>query len=235
MKDLSIALQNNSFSIVDATTKITECIDIYKNMLNSLNTDEKFVFRFSYIQKLMRANESETYQNIKIINYARTVDSFTRNAIRYVELMIVNCLQNRFEDSTGLMLDASLILNSQVWLAPSQDTTYEDMFSKQLQAIENAPGRIAVPLERANFSSEVQEYKSECIKFLKHALTFTNPSSISPQEMWSKILLSNPKSQTTWRNLTGLIESLLILPLTISQLERFSPSSEILKQIGDVD
>ena len=133
--------------------------------------------------------------------------------------MIVNCLQNRFEDLTGLMLDASLIQNSQVRLAPSQDTTYEDMFSKQLQAIENAAGRIAVPLERGNFSSEVQEYKSEYIKFLKHAITFTNPSSIRPQEMWSKILLSNPKSQTTWRNLTGLIESLPILPLTNSQLE----------------
>ena len=88
---------------------------------------------------------------------------------------------------------------------------------KQLQAIENTTGRIAVRLERANFSSEVQEYKNEYIKFLKHAITFTNPSSISTQEMWSKILLPNPKSQTTWRNLTGLIESLLILPLTNSQ------------------
>ena len=39
--------------------------------------------------------------------------------------------------------------------------------------------------------------------------------------MWSKILISNPKSQTTWRNLTGLIKSLLILPLTNSQLEQF--------------
>ena len=91
------------------------------------------------------------------------------------------------------MLEALLILNSKVWLAPSQDTTYEDMFSKQLQAIENAAGRIAVLLERANFSSEVQEYKNEYITFLKLAITFTNPSSISPQEMWSKIFLSNPK------------------------------------------
>ena len=89
-----------------------------------------------------------------------------------------------------------LILNPQVWLAPSQDTTYEDMFSKQLQAIESAARRTAVPLERANFSSEVQEYKNEYITFLKRATTL-NPSSISPQEMWSKILLSNPKSQTT--------------------------------------
>ena len=30
VKDLSIALQNNSFNIDDATTKITECIGIYK-------------------------------------------------------------------------------------------------------------------------------------------------------------------------------------------------------------
>ena len=81
VKDLSIALQNNSFNIVDTTTKITECIDINKNMLNSLNTDEKFVFWFSYIQKLICENESETYQNIKITNYACTVDSLTRNAI----------------------------------------------------------------------------------------------------------------------------------------------------------
>ena len=88
------------------------------------------------------------------------------------------------------------------------------MFSKQSQAIENAAGRIAVPLERANFLIKVQEYKNEYITFLKHAITFTNPSSISPQEMWSKIL-SNPKSQTTWRILTGLIESLPILPFTI--------------------
>ena len=196
MKGLSIALQNYSFNIVDATTKITECIDIYNNMLNSLNTDEKFVFPFSYIQKLMHKIENEIYQNIKITNYPPTVDSLTRNAIRYIELM-VNCLQNRFEDSTGLMLDALLILKSKVWLAPSQDTTYEDMFSKQLQAIENAAGRIAVLLERANIWSKVQEYKNEYIKFLKHAITFTYPSSISPQEMWSKILLSNPKPQTT--------------------------------------
>ena len=89
------------------------------------------------------------------------------------------------------------------------------MFSKQSQAIENAAGRIAVPLERANFLIKVQEYKNEYITFLKHAITFTNPSGISPQEMWSKILLSNPKSQTTWRILTGLIESLPILPFTI--------------------
>ena len=88
------------------------------------------------------------------------------------------------------------------------------MFSKQSQAIENAAGRIAVLLERANFLSKVQEYKNEYITFLKHGITFTNPSSISPQEMWSKIL-SNPKSQTTWRILTGLIESLPILPFTI--------------------
>ena len=60
-------------------------------MLNSLNTDEKFVFWFLYIQKLMRENESETYQNTKTTNYARTVDSFTRNATQYVEL-IVNCV-----------------------------------------------------------------------------------------------------------------------------------------------
>ena len=86
-----------------------------------------------------------------------------------------------------------LILNSQVWLAPSQNTTYDYMFSKQLQAIENAAWRTAIPLKRANFSSEVQEYKNEYIKFLKHALTLRNPSSISPQEMWSKVL-SNPKS-----------------------------------------
>ena len=78
------------------------------------------------------------------------------------------------------------------------------MFSKQLQAIKNAAWRIAVPLERANFSSEVQEYKNEYITFLKHAITL-NPSTISPEKMWSKILLSNSKSQTTWRNLPGLI------------------------------
>ena len=167
--------KNNSFNIVDATTKITECIDIYKNMLNSLNTDEKFVFQFSYIQKLIR----ETYQNIKITNYARTVDSLSRNAIRYVEL-IVNCLLNRFEDSIGLMLDASLNLNSQVWLAPCQYTTYEDMLSTQLQAMGNAAGRITVLLEGTNFSREVQECKNEYIKFPKHAVTCTNPSSISP-------------------------------------------------------
>ena len=76
-------------------------------------------------------------------------------------------------------------------------------------------------VRKSQFFERGTRIQSECIKFLKHALTFTNPSSISPQEMWSKILLSNPKSQTTWRNLTGLIESLLILPLTISQLERF--------------
>ena len=104
-------------------------------------------------------------------------------------------------------------------LAPAQDTTYEDMFSKQLQIIENAAGRIAVLLERANFSSKMQEYKNEYITFLKHAINFTNSSSISPQEIWSKILLSNPKSQTTWRNLIRLNESLLILLLTNSQLE----------------
>ena len=68
----------------------------------------------------MRENDNETYQNIKITNYARTVDSLTRNAIRYVEL-IIDCLQNRFKISTGLMLDTSLILNSQVWPARSQD------------------------------------------------------------------------------------------------------------------
>ena len=71
---------------------------------NSLNTDEKSVFWFSYLQKLMRKNESETYQNIEI-NYARTVDSLTRNAIQYIEL-IVNCLQNHFEDPTRLMLQS---------------------------------------------------------------------------------------------------------------------------------
>ena len=92
---------------------------------------------------------------------------------------------------------------------------------KQLQAIKNTAGRIAVPLEKANFLSEVQEYENEYIKFLKHAITFTNPSSISTQEMWSKILLPNPKSQTTWRNLTGLIESFLILPLTSSSEQFF--------------
>ena len=47
-----------------------------------------------------------------------------------------------------------------MWLAPSQDTKYEHIFSKQLQPKENATGRKAVPLERANFSSEVQEYKN---------------------------------------------------------------------------
>ena len=57
-------------------------------------------------------------------------------------------------------------------LAPAQDTTYEDMFSKQLQIIENAAGRIAVLLERANFSSKMQEYKNEYITFLKHAINF---------------------------------------------------------------
>ena len=65
------------------------------------------------------------------------------------------------------MLDASLILNSQVWLARSQDTTCEDIFSKQLQTLKNTAGRIVVSLERAKFSSEVQEYKNEYIKFLK--------------------------------------------------------------------
>ena len=36
----------------------SQCIDIYKNMINSLYTDEKFVFLFSYIQKRMPKNES---------------------------------------------------------------------------------------------------------------------------------------------------------------------------------
>ena len=58
------------------------------------------------------------------------------------------------------------------------------------------------------------------ITSLKHAITLTNPSSISPQEMWKKIFLLKLKSLTTWRNLTVLIESLLILPLPNSQLER---------------
>ena len=53
-----------------------------------------------------------------------------------------------------------------MWLAPAQDTTNEDTFSKQLQAIENAAGRIAVPLQRAKFSSMVQKYKNEYITFL---------------------------------------------------------------------
>ena len=82
-------------------------------MLNTLNTDEKFVFPFSYIQNENRdgsENKSETHQNIKITNYARAVDSLTRNAIRYVEL-IDNCLHIGFKDSTGLMLSASLFLN----------------------------------------------------------------------------------------------------------------------------
>ena len=81
-------------------------------MLNTLNTDEKFVFSFSYIQNENRdgPKKSETHQNINITNYARTVDSLTRNAIRYVEL-IDNCLHIGFKDSTGLMLSASLFLN----------------------------------------------------------------------------------------------------------------------------
>ena len=38
--------------------------------------------------------------------------------------------------------------------------------------------------------------------------------------MWSKIFLLKLKSLTTWRNLTVLTESLLILPLPNSQLEQ---------------
>ena len=122
----------------------------------------------------MRENDNETYQNIKITNYARTVDSLTRNAIRYVEL-IIDCLQNRFKISTGLTLDTSLILNSHVWPARSQDTTYEGMFSKTITSNRKCCWENSSSLERANFLSDVAEYKNEYIKFLKHAITFKNP------------------------------------------------------------
>ena len=122
----------------------------------------------------MRENDNETYQNIKITNYARTVDSLTRNAIRYLEL-IIDCFQNRFKISTGLTLDTSLILNLQVWLARSQDTTYEGMFSKTITSNRKCCWENSSSLERANFLSDVAEYKNEYIKFLKHAITFTNP------------------------------------------------------------
>ena len=107
VKDLSKALQNNLFNIVDAI------------MHWHIQKHAKFPKHWSsYIQKLMHKNKSDTFQNIKITNYACKVDSLTRNAIRYNEL-IVNCLQKYFKDSIGLMPDASLILNSQVWLAPA--------------------------------------------------------------------------------------------------------------------
>ena len=38
--------------------------------------------------------------------------------------------------------------------------------------------------------------------------------------MWSKIFLLKLKSLTTWRNLTVLTESLIILPLPNSQIEQ---------------
>ena len=91
------------------------------------------------------------------------------------------------------MLDALLILNSQLWLAPAQDATWTCSQNNYKQQKIIAV-RIAVLLERVNFLSEIQEYKNEYITFLKGAITFTNPSNISPQEMWNKILLWNPQT-----------------------------------------
>ena len=67
-------------------------------------------FHISKMKTGMGQKKSETHQNIKITNYARKVDSLTRNAIQYVEL-IDNCLHIGFKDSTGLMLSASLFVN----------------------------------------------------------------------------------------------------------------------------
>ena len=112
----------------------------------------------------MHKNQHENNQNIKITNYTRTVDSLTRNAIQYDEL-IVNCLKNCFKDSTGLMLDALLILNSKVWLTSSQDTTYEAMFSKQLQTIENAAGEQQFHYKEKIFREMYKNTKMSILRF----------------------------------------------------------------------
>ena len=87
VKDFSIALQNNSFNIVDATTKITEFIDIYKNMLNSLKHWQKIcilVFIYPKTDARKRQRDLPKHENNKLCSHSR----FTYqkcNPIRWID------------------------------------------------------------------------------------------------------------------------------------------------------
>ena len=87
VKDFSIALQNNSFNIVDATTKITEFIDIYKNMLNSLKHWQKIcilVFIYPKTDARKRQRDLPKHKNNKLCSHSR----FTYqkcNPIRWID------------------------------------------------------------------------------------------------------------------------------------------------------
>ena len=74
VKDFSIAWQNNSFNIVDATTKITEFIDINKNMLNSLKHWQIIcilVFIYPKTNARKRQRDLPKHKNNKLCSHSR--------------------------------------------------------------------------------------------------------------------------------------------------------------------
>ena len=130
-------------------------------MLNTLNTDEKFAFPFSYIQNENRdgpkkKRDPPKHKNNKLCSHSR----FTYqkcNSIRWIDWQLSPYRLQRLNRINAICF-AICKLISVVSTIPRHKN--EDIFSKQLQPKENATGRKAVPLERANFSSEVQECKN---------------------------------------------------------------------------
>ena len=101
-------------------------------------------------------------------------------------------------------------MNSIVWISPAQNTTLAELLTNQTEAIDRIFDNFATPYQSAGGSPEKEKYKEDYISFVKHANIYMAPSKIAPQPMWSLGLFDNPKSKTSWKNLSLLIESLLV-------------------------
>ena len=181
------------------------------------------MYQLGYFKTLRNLKQDKSYQGVNLLYMNQAIESIQTNSSTYVQ-NIIQCINERFNmienEGLGTLLNnSSIVINNRAWVL-SFDSDVRSTLDKQVQAISEIVQRIKIPLINAGGSDQFMSYVNEYMDFVKYADKYMKVLELEPFQLW-KSLFKHPKSKTAWRNVSLLIEALLIIPLTNSQVERF--------------
>ena len=231
MRKLSLALQSKeNTTAVKISGFIVQCMETYQSMYDHLKDSPDSSFQLKHFAKI-KENLIDAYQGVKLPTVESAMNALPRQAQSYIE-NILKALRERFEDEDSILKYACQILDMNTWHF-SDDAPVRDMLEKHFIAINNIFQQFKDPLVKAGGVVEAEDYTSEYFNFVKYATTYLKLEKMTTLDVWN-LMLQTPKCKTIWKNISLIIELLLIIPLSNADLERFFPTWVLLKMTGEV-
>ena len=178
-----------------------------------------------HLAKIKENLIEDAYQGVKLSRVESAMNALPRQAQSYIE-NILKALRERFDDEGSILKYACHILDMNTWHF-SDDVPVRDMLEKHFIAINNIFQQFKDPLIKAGVV-EAEDYTSEYFNFVKYATTYLKFEKMTTSDVWN-LMLQNTKCKTIWKNISLIIELLLIIPLSNADLERFFSHMGIVK------